>query len=195
MRYPPKVVTRGDTFPQTFRTRTCVENFTETRHHVSPDRLQTTTHPNYLEVQQSGGQCDRVMKTLLTAFALACTAHAAPPEVFWLALHQIESSSRLGAIKGDGGAALGPLQIHRGYHEDSRVPGRYEQVANLAYARRVAEAYFQRYAPDAWAKGDMETLARIHNGGPKGHHKAATLPYAKKFMGYVSQFRARRPGG
>jgi hypothetical protein len=122
------------------------------------------------------------MKTLLALIALSGSALAAPPESFWLALHQVESSSKHGAIKGDGGAALGPLQIHRGYHKDSRVPGRYEQVADLAYARKVAEAYFKRYAPEAWERGDAVSLARIHNGGPRGHQKAATLAYSRKVV-------------
>ena len=111
---------------------------------------------------------------------LASASHAAPPESFWRALHQIETSGRHGAILGDNGRSLGPLQISRAYHADSRVSGSYEQVADLAYARRVATAYFKRYAPAAWEAGDVETLARIHNGGACGHKKAATLPYAEK---------------
>jgi hypothetical protein len=97
-------------------------------------------------------------------------------------LHQVESSSKHGAIKGDGGAALGPLQIHRGYHKDSRVPGKYEQVANLAYARKVAEAYFKRYARQAFERGDVVSLARVHNGGPRGNQKAATLAYSRRVL-------------
>jgi hypothetical protein len=41
-------------------------------------------------------------------------------------------------------------------------------------------SYFARYAPTALAKKDWETLARIHNGGPKGHTKKATLGYWSK---------------
>ena len=112
--------------------------------------------------------------------ALASAAHAAPPESFWRALHQVETSGRHGAILGDNGRSLGPLQISRAYHADSRVAGSYEQVTDLAYARRVATAYLKRYAPQAWAQGDIETLARVHNGGPAGARKPATLPYAEK---------------
>jgi len=125
------------------------------------------------------------MKTLIALIALSGSAYAAPPEAFWKALHQVETSGRLGAIKGDNGAALGPLQITRAFHKDSRVPGRYQQVADLAYARRVATAYYMRYTPQAWERGDMETLARIHNGGPRGHQKAATLGYARKVLAYT----------
>jgi len=120
------------------------------------------------------------VKRLLALLALASASHAAPPESFWRALHQVETSGRHGAILGDNGRSLGPLQISRAYHSDSRVGGSYEQVTNLAYARRVATAYLKRYAPQAWAQGDVETLARVHNGGPAGARKPATLPYAEK---------------
>lgn len=120
-----------------------------------------------------------MIKTTLL-LALTSALHAAPPEAFWAALHQVETSGRTGAIVGDGGKALGPLQIHRGYHADSRVAGDYSRCADLAYSRRVAEAYLSRYAPRAWDAGDVETLARVHNGGPAGARKSATLPYAAK---------------
>ena len=37
----------------------------------------------------------------------------------------------------------------------------------------------ERYAPVAWQKGDAETIARIHNGGPNGAKIQATLGYWK----------------
>ena len=117
------------------------------------------------------------MKSALLLLALAATAHAAPPDSFWRALHIVETSGRTGPIIGDGGRALGPLQIHRAYHADSRVAGAYERVADLDYSKRVATAYLKRHAPEAWAKGDVETLARVHNGGPRGHLKPATKGY------------------
>jgi hypothetical protein len=117
------------------------------------------------------------MKRALLLLALCATAHAAPPDSFFRALHVVETSGRTGPILGDGGKALGPLQIHRAYHADSRVAGDYSRVADLAYSKRVATAYLKRYAPAAWAAGDVETLARVHNGGPKGHLKPATKGY------------------
>lgn len=96
-----------------------------------------------------------------------------------------ETSGRTGAILGDGGAARGPLQIHRAYWRDAvehdrSIGGRYEDVQSLAYATRIVDAYMRRYARRAYAAGDYQTLARIHNGGPAGHRKAATLKYWAK---------------
>ena len=83
---------------------------------------------------------------------------------------------------GDKGKALGAYQIHRVYWLDAtekdpalRALG-YESVTDRAIAERVVIAYLTRYAPD-WK---LETVARIHNGGPKGHRKESTLDYARK---------------
>jgi hypothetical protein len=46
----------------------------------------------------------------------------------------------------------------------------------------VATAYYKRYAPQAWERGDVVVLARIHQGGPRGHQKAATLAYSRKVL-------------
>jgi hypothetical protein len=128
------------------------------------------------------------MKTKLLFLALAsfATANAAPPEAFWKALHHVETSGRLGPIPGDfvngKSQALGPLQIHRAYWQDSGVPGRYSDCADLAYSRRVVSAYLRRYARAAWERGDAFSLARVHNGGPSGAKKRATLRYAQKVV-------------
>jgi hypothetical protein len=125
------------------------------------------------------------MKRALLLLTLAPTAHAAPPASFFRALHIVETSGRTGPILGDGGKALGPLQIHRSYHADSRVAGDYPRVSDLAYSKRVATAYLKRHAPEAWAKGDVETLARVHNGGPRGHLKPATKGYGVRVKAFT----------
>ena len=98
------------------------------------------------------------------------------------ALHQVESGGRIEAPDGDGGLAIGPLQIHRAYwadaqKQDPQLGGAYEDCRNLTYAERVVRAYMQRHAASAWALGEAETIARIHNGGPQGKDRAATLGY------------------
>jgi hypothetical protein len=122
------------------------------------------------------------MKTLILFTLAVITAHAAPPANFFAALHTVETGGALGAIKSDKGKALGPLQIHRAYHADSRVGGDYARCADLEYSKRVVTSYLKRYAPAAWESGDVATLARIHNGGPKGNIKPATKPYAAKVL-------------
>lgn len=121
------------------------------------------------------------MKRIALFLALAAAAHAAPPESFWRALHVVETGGKRGSIIGDGGRALGPLQIHRAYHADSRISGDYSRCADLAYSRRVAEAYFRRYEAAAFARGDVDTLARLHNSGPGWRTKRhLTDAYAAK---------------
>ena len=85
------------------------------------------------------------------------------------------------AATGDNGASIGPLQIQRGAwldaveHDPSLTANgeTYAHCRNLAYAKRVAIAYWSRYAPD-WKPA---TLAGIWNGGPKGHRKASSARY------------------
>jgi len=125
------------------------------------------------------------MTRLALFLALAITAHAAPPASFFRALHIVETSGRTGPIIGDAGKALGPLQIHRAYHADSRVSGDYSRCADLDYSKRVVAAYLKRYAPQAWAAGDVQTLARVHNGGPQGASKPATKSYATKVKAFT----------
>ncbi len=136
------------------------------------------------------------LRTLILTLTLAATAFSAPPEAFWASLHTVESGGGLGAIKGDFSAgafrALGPLQIHRAYWSDSRVPGRYQDCADLAYSRRVVTAYLQRYAPKAWAAGESgcDVLFRTHNGGPAamkatGQKKKNLDRYSAKALGLM----------
>jgi hypothetical protein len=83
-------------------------------------------------------------------------------------------------LRGDGGRALGPYQIHRRYWRDGTkilgVDWNYEQALDATKARAVVRAYLLYYG-----KGkSLIELARIHNGGPGGDRKASTLRYAAK---------------
>ena len=100
---------------------------------------------------------------------------------FLAALRQIESSSDDQAV-GDNGKAIGGFQIWRDYWQDAvgydkTIRGKYENCFNRNYAERIVVAYLNRYAPEG---ASWETLARIHNGGPKGYKIKATEPYWQK---------------
>ena len=98
------------------------------------------------------------------------------------AIRQVETGDRENAPDGDGGLAIGPYQIHYVYWldataSDASIGGRYEDCRKRGYATKVVEAYFRRYAAAASKRGEAETLARIHNGGPRGHLIRATRGY------------------
>ena len=121
--------------------------------------------------------------TILLALALPAIAPAADFASFVRAVHLVESGGRTnGHIIGDGGRALGPLQIHRAYWVDARQPGSYESVTNLAAATATMHAYLQRYAPAALEREDWIACARAHNGGPRGGSKNATLAYSRRVI-------------
>jgi len=129
-------------------------------------------------------------KTITTAVS-ALSSFAADRKIdadtrkFLDAIRRVETGGLPNAGKGavgDKGASIGPYQIQRAYHADARMKaGRYEDCsANHAYSEQTMLAYFARYAPKALESKDWETLARMHNGGPKGHTKKATLGYWAK---------------
>jgi hypothetical protein len=126
----------------------------------------------------------RIFTALSIMLTAPIVASAAPADASLRslldAIRQVESGGRTGEIIGDGGRSLGPYQIQRPYWQDSNVPGSYGEVRKPEYAERVMIAYWKRYCPTALARGDFQTLARIHNGGPQGHKKAATVKYWKK---------------
>lgn len=99
---------------------------------------------------------------------------------FIRALRWVESGNQPnggeGAV-GDGGKALGPLQIWEVCYQDSGVSFPYEKVKKLRYSIRVAVNYWLRYCPDPLLEGDWETMARIWNGGPDGNLEVSTLGY------------------
>ena len=132
----------------------------------------------------------------------AAPAPAAPPaprsawtlDEVLAALREVESGATPDGgrnARGDGGRALGPYQIHRAYWQDARVPGRYEDCRDPAYARRVVEAYWRRWCPRALSDVDAQVLARVHNGGPQGHTKAATRAFWTKVERALVRARQR----
>lgn len=98
------------------------------------------------------------------------------------AIRFVESGNRENVPDGDDGRAIGPYQIHNVYwidaHSfDKQLGGNYEMCRKRRYAERVIDAYMRRYVKHAWEIGDGETIAKVHNGGPKGHTKKATEGY------------------
>lgn len=123
---------------------------------------------------------------MIAAMTITAAAYAGPrppalTDSLLDAIRQIESSGDDAAI-GDGGKAIGPYQIWRAYwldaceYDPSLKSRGYEACFEPDYARRVVIAYLSRYGAGKSAKD----LARIHNGGPKGHRKTATLEYWNK---------------
>jgi hypothetical protein len=96
------------------------------------------------------------------------------------AIRQVESGGDCSLI-GDHGKAIGSYQIHEPYWRDAvqadpSIGGTYQDCRDEQYARQVVKAYLHRYGR---GRTDAE-LARIHNGGPSGHRKSATLRYLRK---------------
>jgi hypothetical protein len=99
------------------------------------------------------------------------------------AMYTVESN-RGKITVGDNGKAIGPYQIWREYWQDAvdfdkSIGGKYEDCMNKSYAEKIVRAYWKRYAPKG---ATIEQLARIHNGGPKGHTRTATLKYWNKIV-------------
>ena len=97
------------------------------------------------------------------------------------ALAQVESQGKDDAV-GDNGKAIGRMQIWEIYWKDAmakcpKIGGEYKDCTQKVYAERIVTAYLLRYAKSAVESKDWQTLARIHNGGPKGATKAATRGY------------------
>jgi hypothetical protein len=95
------------------------------------------------------------------------------------AIALVESRNQ-STVTGDNGRAVGTYQIHPAYWtEGTRILGvhwAYRDARDPEKARQVVRAYLCHYGNGR----SLLDLARIHNGGPKGYEKAATLTYARK---------------
>lgn len=96
------------------------------------------------------------------------------------AIEQVESSGNPAAI-GDGGEAVGVLQIHRVLVDDvNRILGKdqftYEDRFSVGKSREMFRIYTDHYS-----RGESdEVIARRWNGGPRGDNKESTLIYWEK---------------
>ena len=80
------------------------------------------------------------------------------------------------------------------YHQDAWWQAsdsvKYEHCEEVDYAERTVINYWLRYCPWALEFGDMETLARTHNGGPCYWHHFSTTRYwwiYLPYYGFASQ--------
>ena len=121
-----------------------------------------------------------------------------PSDRLWNAIQKVETGGDYDPeiAVGDNGASIGPLQIQRVYYNDavqydpSLQSGRYNGYTydncmgpgSFEYSKKVGDAYMARYAT-AKQLGHTPTdedFARIHNGGPNGWKRSATLGYWQK---------------
>ncbi|MBC8442587.1 MAG: hypothetical protein H8D80_00190 [Proteobacteria bacterium] len=130
-----------------------------------------------------------IINTLINA-NLVLSEQTLPPaggmDDFLQAIGQIESNNKDDAV-GDGGNAIGRYQIWKIYWQDAvefdpSIGGEYEDVTDPDYAARVVLAYLRRYATKKRLGHEptFEDMARIHNGGPNGYKKDATIKYWNK---------------
>ena len=127
------------------------------------------------------------------------------------AIRQVETGSSpregVGAL-GDGGKALGPYQIWVPYHTDAAERyepmdywplNNYQKCSGKEYSEKVIDSYMNRYAEMPWHRlmtgqatlKDVETVARIHNGGPKGAKKESTLRYWRLVKRSIDESRIK----
>ena len=107
---------------------------------------------------------------------------------FLTALARVESGMNDAAVN-EAEGAVGRFQIRQCYLDDANeAAGTRYALAEMADPRKAMQvvcAYLGRYAPAFEARAGRpataEDLARIHNGGPRGAEKDATLDYARRF--------------
>ena len=104
---------------------------------------------------------------------------APPLSLLLAAIRQVESAGDDFAV-GDGGRSHGPYQIGRLYWIDAWGDDSGWPCYCPALSAETVVRYWMRWCSEALESGDWETLARVHNGGPRGASKAATLPYWAK---------------
>lgn len=137
------------------------------------------------------------MKFILSILALVCMALTLNAQVivelpakFFTALHKQEASGILKPKDGDGGKAIGPLQIHWAYWKDAKdfakLPGTYQDCRDLEYAKRVVTAYMNRHAKQAVRDRDFSFMARLHNEGPSRHNSPKAWRYWEQFKRHLT---------
>ena len=107
----------------------------------------------------------------------------------------VESSGDPGAV-GDGGRALGCLQIHACVVADVnrvyKTSFAHADALDPDKAQIICRLYIDIYAPP---DATPEQLARIWNGGPRGHLKSSTKKYWAKVEKHLAADSRQKQGG
>lgn len=125
----------------------------------------------------------------LLAVSLGCmtaVCDPAPLDPLINAIIEVESGGDDSAV-GDGGQALGCLQIHKIMVDDvNRILGKDEFTYDDRLDREQSIRMFNIYT-DHYSRGASdEVIARRWNGGPRGDRKQATVPYWRKVQKQLS---------
>ena len=92
--------------------------------------------------------------------------------------------------------SIGPLQIQSKYHEDAwqgREP--YTRCEEVPHAEETAVRWWMTHVPWALEFGDLEAMARSHNGGPhfsKAHKTGRYWQKVRRELGSASAYRTGR---
>lgn len=111
------------------------------------------------------------------------------------AIALVESNNRANAV-GDGGSAVGAYQIRPIFLRDvNRILGwsKYELADRFdpEKSRAMARVYLNNYG----ARRTLIEMAHQYNGGPRGHLKRATEPFAVKIQAAMSAVQSSAHGG
>lgn len=109
------------------------------------------------------------------------------------AIMMTESGGREGIQAGDGGKAVGLYQLHQIAVDDvNKAYGNHytpEDRKDPEKAKEIVERYLilngSRFKRKYGKGPTIEEMARMYNGGPRGHLKESTLEYWKKVKAHL----------
>ena len=133
----------------------------------------------------------KIVVVVIAIISINCSA-AKVTVTLLNAIKGVESSGNSSAI-GDNGKAVGAYQLHKVYVDDvnkiiknkgfktrftynDRFNAHKSRVMTLIYLKHYGKVYERKTGK----KASLEVLARIHNGGPSGYKKQATVKYWEK---------------
>jgi hypothetical protein len=161
--------------------------------YLRPGQVLAVPRESYLKRVESAGLLpaaspNRFFGGFRLTKSLMDLQHATPHIRHLLkAMRWVETSNRMPAPVGDGGKSIGPLQISHEYHLDAWTDNHaadrathYQHCNDLDYAEVTSLRYMRRWVPWALQFGDVETLARAHNGGPSYFRAPKTSNYWRK---------------